>query len=204
MRKHCSAKYSATSSDHSDLLRELNSAVMREGEVDPRVDWRWEDTLAARAALRPGKSTGHSAVSAEVLQVLPFEFTWGLHQTLRKVYYSDELSPAGWRWIKLMLLPKQTVPQNWDQYRGICLLNVMSKICVGDAMEIARRWSREVLGERWEAPMLSGFERGFQCEDVLGVLQGLVDEAFEWGGSVHSSPSTPTSNRRSTSCGQLR
>lgn len=50
-------------------------------------------------------------------------------------------------------------------------------------MEIARRWSREALGARWGGPMLFGFERGFQCEDVLGVLQGLVDEAFEWGGS---------------------
>lgn len=28
--------------------------------------------------------------------------------------------------------------------------------------------------------LLFGFERGLQCEDVLGILQGLVDEAVEW------------------------
>lgn len=67
VRKHCSSKYTAETTDQSDLLRELNAAVTQAGEVDPKADWRWEDTLAAPAALRPGKSTGHSAISAEVL-----------------------------------------------------------------------------------------------------------------------------------------
>lgn len=114
---------------------------------------------------------------------MPFQSTWGLHQALRRFYYSEELSPVDWRWIKLMLLPKQTAPRNWEQYRGICLLNVLSNVCMGGEMERARRWTHEVLGARWQAPMLFGFERGFQCEDVLGILQGLVDEATEWGGT---------------------
>lgn len=131
--------------------------------------------------MRQGKSTGHSAVSVEVIQAIPFEPTWGLHRALSNFYNSEEMSPADWRWVKLMLLTKQRVPKQWDQYRGICLLNVLSKLCMGGAMEIARRWTQEVLGPRWNEPMLFGFERGFQCEDVLGILQGLVDEAVEWG-----------------------
>lgn len=75
VRRHCSAKYSADSVEHSELVRALNEAVRSAGSTDPRADWRWEDTLAVRAALRSGKSTGHSAASVEVLQALPFEST---------------------------------------------------------------------------------------------------------------------------------
>lgn len=75
VRRHCSTKYSADSAGHSELLQALNDAVTAAGGSDPRADRRWEDTLAARAALRLGRSTGHSAISAEVPQALPFEST---------------------------------------------------------------------------------------------------------------------------------
>lgn len=88
---------------------------------------------------------------------------------MRNFHHSEETSPTDWRWVKLMLLPKQIAPKQWGQYRGICLLNVLSKMCMGGAVEIARRWSQEVLGPRWHEPLLFGFERGFQCEAVLGI-----------------------------------
>lgn len=120
-------------------------------------------------------------MSAEVLQPLPFEASWGLHHALRIFYHLGELSPADWELVKLMLLPKQNVPKQWDLYRSMCLLSVLPKMCMGGAMEIARRWSHEVLGPRLHEPLLFGFERGSQREELLGILQGLVDEATEWG-----------------------
>lgn len=70
-----------------------------------------------------------------------------------------------------------SIPEGWAGYRGICLLNVFSKLFMGVALEVAKRWASTQISGTLHFTLLYGFEKGSPCEDLLMTLQSLVVEA---------------------------
>lgn len=156
--KHCERKYSGP--DHlapqSTLVNQLNEEVRSSDPGFP--EWTWSVTLRARASLGNGKSTGRSAISAEVLQSLSAEALWSLHMLLKAHYEGDGRSPSTWTQVRLFLLPKMKNPKGWDEFRGICLLNVVSELFMSGVMIVMKDWAKKHLGNDWNDAPMFGFE----------------------------------------------
>lgn len=82
--------------------------------------------------------------------------------------------------VRLFLLPKVRKPADWDEYRGICLLNVVPKFYMPGIMILLRDWASVHLGGAWQEAPLFGFEQTCKCEDLLMSLQCRVAMAVEW------------------------
>lgn len=118
LRQHCADKYGAQDSVQTVLLQDLNAAAAaRPEEVASggAAERQWSDTLMAKSGLREKKSTGHGPISAEVLRGLLADARWGVHCALKAYYEGTCMSPASWRWIRLVLLPKILQPRSWDK-----------------------------------------------------------------------------------------
>lgn len=113
-------------------------------------------------------------------QSLSAEALWSLHTLLKAHYEGDGKSPLTWTQIRLFLLPKMRNPKDWDEFRGICLLNVVSKLFMSGVMILMRDLAKAHLGTDWHESSLTGFEQHNKCEDLLMCLQSRVAMAAEW------------------------
>lgn len=154
----------------ASLLKRLKEAVV--SESDQSITWTWDTTLQARGALGHMKSTGRGPVSAEVLQALSAEAMRAIHLMRQAHFMSFQGSRTTWRHSRLFLLPKVRRPEDWSDVRGICLLNVMSKLYMAGVMRLIRDWTSQHLGAAWGAPLLFGFEADCKCEDLLLFAAG--------------------------------
>lgn len=180
LHAHCSKKYSRTGDDtHDDLLRFLNEQVHREVDEAKRPQWTWAVTLQARVALSRAKSTGRSAISAEVLQSLSADAVHALHDMLRAHFEHDDPPPLLWSHIRMFLLPKVRILVSWESYRGICLLDVLSNMFMAGIRVMIREWEHQFLGAEWRSPLLFGFEAECHCEDISMCVQSGVSAAAE-------------------------
>lgn len=181
----CSAHtYAATGEESPEVaqeasLRGLNEAVTTEADRGS-IAWTSHTTLQARAALSRMKSTGRGSASAEVLQALSAEAMWAIHLMLQANFTSSQESPMTWRHIRLFLLPKTRRPGSWSEFRGISLLNVMSKLFMAGVMCLIRERSAEHLSSTCGSPLQFGFEADCKCEDLLACLQQALQAAEEW------------------------
>lgn len=179
LQRHCAQKYGRPA--HLEPLTTvsgLNEKVRCSDQGIP--EWSWSVTLRARASLSKGKSTGRSSISAEVLQALSAEAMWSVHMLLRAHYEGDGGSPLSWTQIRWFLLPKMRRPQDWEGFRGICLLNVVSKLFMSGIIVLLKEWAKAHLGRQWTEAPLFGFEAGCKCEDLLLCLQSRIAMASEW------------------------
>lgn len=180
LRERCTAKCSLKpgSKSHDDLMAELDVAVSQAAGAPP--EWSWDVTLRARPALSRGNSTDRSAISSETLLALSSEALWSMHIMLKFHYETAGSSPMSRKSIRLFPLPKSSRPEDWSGFRGICLLNVLSKLFVSGLMVMLRDWTTQHLGRSWHSIPLFGFEQECKAEDLLQCLQARVCEAAEW------------------------
>lgn len=169
---------------HRLLLHPLNDKV-REEQVSATAQvtqpvWSWAVTVQARASLSRNKSTGRSAISAETLQALSSDALHALHDMLHAHFHSSDQPPLSWTYIRRFLLPKVKKAVSWDSYRGICLLNVLSKMYMAGIMVLLKEWEETSADVAWREPLLFGFQAECQCEDIFMCLQQSVASAREW------------------------
>lgn len=99
---------------------------------------------------------------------------------LPKAHYDgDGRSPITWTQVRLFLLPKMKNPKGRNEFRGICLLNIVSKLFMSGVMILMKDWAKKHLGNWNEAPLF-GFGASCKCEDLLACLQRRVAMAAEW------------------------
>lgn len=149
-----------------DLLRRLDDEVT--DRPSPELVWTWEITTRARASLNRQKSTGKGALSAEVLQALSDEGLWAVREMLKLHFETAHDGPMSWTHIRLYLLPKVRRPESWGDFRGICLLKVLSKTYMSGAMLMVKKWAEDDPVSEWNESLLFGFESHSRCEDLVG------------------------------------
>lgn len=192
LQAHCSDKYRAldTQGPSGEALggegqqRELLQRVDEEvkNRRGPGLVWTWEITTGARAFLSRQKSTGKGKLSSEVLQALSAEALWSSRDA-EAAFRDGAWLPISWTRIRLYILPKVRRPESWGEFRGICLLNVLSKMYTCGVMLMVKRWAEQNLGVEWiepMEPMLFGFEPNSRCEDMVMCVQSAVRAAQEW------------------------
>lgn len=145
-------------------LQRLDDEVARQPCAD--IERTWETTVRARAALACQKCTGTGEAPAEALQALSSEALWTLHEMLKLRFEAANDNPVSWTLIRLHLLPRVRRPAEWDEFCGIRLLKLLSKMYMAGVM--------------W--PLLFGFEPETRCDDMVMCVcvPMAVQAAQEW------------------------
>lgn len=138
--------------------------------------------MAERAALNCGKATGTSALSAEVLRYLPTATLWQLHCAMKDLFEEYELPPESWHELMLVLLPKVKTVGAFSDFRGVCLINTMSKMLMAGAVHLGKEYAMANLREQWKDQMIFGLEPGMCTEQISMTLQLMTERATEWPG----------------------
>ena len=129
--------------------------------------------------LKNGKAPGDDGVCPEMLKAEDTMTPQLLCQILQKIWDSEE-APSEWKTGIIVKLHKKGDLGNCNNWRGITLLSLTSKIF---SHIILQRITTAVDGilRREQA----GFRKGKSCIDHIFVLRQILEQSHEWNGSLY-------------------
>jgi len=131
-------------------------------------------------SLKNEKSPGMDQIHAEMLKVEEQATPTVLTRILKTIWQLEE-PPDLWKTGLLVNLPKKGDLTNCNNWRGIMLLSVTSKVL---SRVILNRLSTKV------DPLLrkeqAGFRKGRSCTDQTFTLRQIVEQSNEWNATVYT------------------
>ena len=127
-----------------------------------------EEIIAAIRSLKNGKSAGHDSLNAELFKAEP-EFEAQVLQPLFGTIWEEKQWSDGWMEGVIMKILKKGALRNCNNWRGITLLSVPSKIL---AKLIIKRISEAV--DQQLRQEQAGFRKGRECIDQIFTLRNII------------------------------
>ena len=127
-----------------------------------------EEIIAAIRSLKKGKSAGHDSLNAELFKAEP-DFEAQVLQPLFGTIWEEKQWPDGWMEGVIMKILKKGALRNCNNWRGITLLSVPSKIL---AKLIIKRISEAV--DQQLRQEQAGFRKGRECIDQIFTLRNII------------------------------
>jgi len=159
------------------------SAVILEAEHDLQIDTNpptLQEVRKAIKSLKNGKAPGIDMVTAEMLKAEDKETPRILTQLFGKIW-EDENIPEEWKTGLIVKLPKKGVLSDCNNWRGITLLSLTSKI-----------FSKIILGRMSTViePTLrqeqAGFRGGRSCSNHIFTLRQIMEQSAEWNATMYA------------------
>ena len=138
-----------------------------------------EEVKEAIRAQKKNKAPGKDGVCAEMLMVEEAETPRLLCKILNDIW-DKEIIPEEWRIGSIIKLPKKGDLGNCNNWRGITLLSLTSKIfsrVILQRMNIAL--DNKIRIEQ------AGFRKGRSCIDHIFALRQIVEQSNEWNSSIY-------------------
>ena len=138
-----------------------------------------EEIEEAIRKLKYGKAPGPDSIPSEALKAHPATSTDILHDLLGNIWEKEEV-PDEWREGYIVKIPKKGDSSQCQNWRGIQLLSVPSKI-----------FSRIVLGrikfalDKMLRKEQAGFRQNRSCIDHIASLRIIVEQSLEWQSSLY-------------------
>ena len=129
--------------------------------------------------LKNGKAPGDDGVCPEMLKAEDTVTPQLLCQILQKIWDSEE-APSEWKTGTIVKMPKKGDLENCNNWRGITLLSLTSKIF---SRIILQRITTAVDGILRQEQ--AGFRKGKSCIDHIFVLKQILEQSHEWNGSLY-------------------
>jgi endonuclease/exonuclease/phosphatase family metal-dependent hydrolase len=129
--------------------------------------------------LKNGKAPGEDGVCPEMLKVEDTVTPQLLCQIFQKIWDSEE-APSDWKTGTIIKLPKKGDLGNCNNWRGITLLSLTSKIF---SRILLQRITSAVDGILRQEQ--AGFRKGKSCIDHIFVLRQILEQTHEWNGSLY-------------------
>ena len=126
--------------------------------------------------LKTGKAPGVDNIPAEFIKCNTESLSNILQILFKKIWHQERI-PEDWRKGLIIKLPKKgnlTNPNNW---RGITLLPVISKIFL---KVIHSRISEKMEEENKIQEEQAGFRAGRSCTDQIFTLRNIIEQCHEW------------------------
>jgi hypothetical protein len=124
--------------------------------------------------LKRGKAAGVDNIPPEVLKV-DFDITGNmLHPLFEKIWNEGEM-PNDWKCGLLIKIPKERDTANCDNWRGITLLSIPSKVFT----RILLNRIKEHVNHRLQKEQV-GFRPNCSCIDQINTLQIIIEQCVEW------------------------
>ena len=124
--------------------------------------------------LKNGKAAGLDNISAKVLKVDPETTAEMLYPVLVKIWKEEKL-PEGWKEGLIIKIPKKGDLANCNNWRGITLLSIPSKILT---TTILNRIQNTV--EQYLRKGQAGFRKHRSYVDLINTLRIILEQSVEW------------------------
>ena len=133
-----------------------------------------EEIRSAIKAMKSGKAAGIDGIHAEMLKA-DIDIATKVFTNLFSKIWEKENIPEDWAKGLIVKLPKKGDLQNCDNWRGITLLSIPSKV-----------FCRVLLGRMQTAIdkklrcEQAGFRKGRGCIDQIFALRNIIEQSLEW------------------------
>ena len=138
-----------------------------------------EEIKSAIRKQKSGKAAGSDYILPEALEADIETTSLALYSLFTKIW-EQEHSPMEWIEGHLIKLPKKGDLSNCNNYRGIMLLSVPSKVLSRVLLE---RMKDEVDSKLREEQ--AGFRKGRSCADQVAVLKIIIQQSLEWNAPLY-------------------
>ena len=133
-----------------------------------------EEITKAIKSMKPGKAAGIDGIQAELLKADMGTATEELHSLFIDIWEENKI-PADWSKGLIVKLSKKGDLGNCDNWRGITLLSIPSKVfCRILLNRIDEELDKTLRQEQ------AGFRKGRGCIDQIFALKNIVEQCIEW------------------------
>ena len=133
-----------------------------------------EEIIKAIKSLKSGKAPGNDQLSAELFKTDPALAADILLPLFHQIWHDEEI-PKTWSEGNIIKLPKKGDLTNCNNWRGITLLSIPSKIFC----KILINRIRETVDTQLRSEQ-AGFRKGRSCSDHIFVLRNIIEQCTEW------------------------
>ena len=133
-----------------------------------------EEIRACIKQMSKGKAPGLDNINAEVLTCNAEELSDKLTPFFKKIWHEEQI-PEDWKKTVIIKIPKKGDRSVCDNWRGISLLSIPSKIYC----KIIYNRVRIVIDEQIRSEQ-TGFRRGKGCVNQIFILKNIIEQCNEW------------------------
>jgi hypothetical protein len=161
-----------------------DGGVMRENvvETDCKIGINVPTKAEIKLALKQinnGKAPGMDNITSEVLKADIDTTVNLLHPLLEKIWTEEKL-PKDWKQGLIVKLPKKGDITNCNNWRGITLMSVPSKVL----SRIILNRIKESVEEKLRKEQ-AGFRKHRSCVDLINTLHIILEQSAEWRSTLH-------------------
>ena len=133
-----------------------------------------EEIIAAIRTLKNGKAPGHDNLNAELFKADPNLAAETLLPLFIAIWEKKEI-PEDWNKGTIIKIPKKGNLQDCNNWRGITLLSIPSKILAKVIiMRISEAVDKKLRNEQ------AGFRKGRGCTEQIFALRNIIEQCTEW------------------------
>ncbi len=133
-----------------------------------------DEIIKALRKIKNGKAPGPDQIPPEVLKANP-GVTYEILHDLFDSIWETEIIPEDWSLGYIIKLPKKGDLSNCQNWRGIQLLSLPSKVLARVILERIRSAIDEKLRDEQ-----AGFRCGRSCTDQIATLRVIIEQSLEW------------------------
>ena len=139
-----------------------------------------DEVKAAIKAMKSGKAGGLDGITADMLKAEEVDTPVYLHSILQNIW-NDMILPAEWTTGLIIKLPKKGDLSNCNNWRGITLLSLTSKVM----SRIIHARLSSTLDEKLRTEQ-AGFRKGRSCSDHIFTLRQILEQSHEFNSPVYA------------------
>lgn len=136
------------------------------------------EIMKALRKLKAGKCPGIDNVSGEMLKA---DMTTTVQQ-LGRLYeniWETESIPSDWQKGVIVKIPKKGDPTKCDNWRGVTLLSIPSKVLCNIIIErISAAVDKHLHKEQ------AGFPKGRGCTRQIFILRNIIEQCYKWNATL--------------------
>ena len=130
--------------------------------------------------MKNGKSPGADRISAEMLKAEENTTPRMLTKIFERIWLT-ETTPSEWNTGLIMKLPKKGDLSNCNNWRGITLLSLTSKVFSRILLTRMQKTVDTILRQEQ-----AGFRKGRSCVDQIFTLRQIMEQSEEWNTTVYA------------------
>ena len=137
------------------------------------------ETEKAIHRLKNGKSPGIHGISAELLKCSEKDAVKQFHLLINAIW-KEQCVPEDWKKSLIVKVPKKGDLTQCDNYRGISLLSVPSKILCRVLIDRLKSGVNEMISQEQ-----AGFRSGRGTSEQIFALRNILEQFHEWQAPVY-------------------
>jgi hypothetical protein len=138
-----------------------------------------EEIKRAIKQMKSGKSPALDNIPPETLKVEIDVTAAALHPLFQKVWREEKM-PADWKKGLLVKLPKKGDTSNCNNWRGITLLSVPSKVLTRIILDRIKTTVEQKLRKEQ-----AGFREHRSCVILINSLRVIIEQNYEWNSTMY-------------------